>query len=104
MYIVQCKGYPQRTRATYNSDCDLLELCREDHQRQAIAKNVGIVKRSGLNKLHYFHVNDGLPPDIMHDLLEGAVPCEVKCLLKTCILEKKLFSLQFFNNRMTYYE
>ena len=29
----------------------------------------------------YFHVVDGLPPDIMHDVLEGALPYEIKLML-----------------------
>lgn len=30
----------------------------------------------------YFHVTEGLVPDVMHDLLEGALPFETKELLK----------------------
>ena len=32
-----------------------------------------------------FHVVEGLPPDIMHDLLEGVVPYEVALVLKVLI-------------------
>ena len=31
--------------------------------------------------LKYFHVADGLPPDIMHDVLEGALSYEIKLMI-----------------------
>ncbi|KAJ8018245.1 hypothetical protein HOLleu_43866 [Holothuria leucospilota] len=56
-----------------------------DQQAQAVAENpglssvYGIKKASILNQLSYFHVENGLPPDLAHDLLEvvPAVLCEV---------------------------
>lgn len=45
----------------------------------------------------YFHVCDGsLLPDIMHDLLEGALQYETKLLLKSLITEEKLFTLGMY--------
>lgn len=42
----------------------------------------------------YFHVADGgLLPDIMHDVLEGALQYEVKLMLRTMIQEDHYFSL-----------
>lgn len=42
----------------------------------------------------YFHVcNGGLLPDIMHDVLEGALQFEVKLMLKEMIKVDKIFSL-----------
>ena len=41
----------------------------------------GINMESILNSSTYFHVIDGLPPDIMHDVLEGALPYEIKLML-----------------------
>ncbi|KAJ8050653.1 hypothetical protein HOLleu_03939 [Holothuria leucospilota] len=54
-------------------------------QAQAVAENpglssvYGIKKASILNQVSYFHVENGLPPDLAHDLLEvvPAVLCEV---------------------------
>ena len=46
------------------------------------------------NLYSYFHVCDGgLLPDIMHDLLEGALQYEVKVMLREMIKKDKLFSL-----------
>ena len=42
----------------------------------------------------YFHVCDGgLVPDVMHDILEGALQYEVKLLLKRMVETNKYFSL-----------
>ena len=60
------------------------------HLRNHISKTYGIAREPALNQLMYFNIIDGLVPDIMHDLLEGAVPYEVKCLLQTYIDDKLL--------------
>ena len=44
------------------------------------------------------HVCDGgLLPDIMHDVLEGALEYEVKLLLKTMICTDRYFTVDEFN-------
>ena len=43
----------------------------------------GVNRRALLNTLHYFDVTSGaLIPDIMHDILEGALPLQLKLMLK----------------------
>ena len=74
----------------------LLSTLGQDHA----AKAYGIERNAALNRLSYFNVVDGLPPDVMHDLLEGAVNCEVKIMLQTYIYNKGLFTLAQLNNRM----
>lgn len=41
-----------------------------------------------------------LVPDIMHDVLEGALEFEVKLLLNVLIKDEKYFSLAEFNSRL----
>ena len=66
--------------------------------------NSGINTRSPLNKLKYFHVcNFGLPPDVMHDLLEGYVEYTTKLLLNQLINKEKLFTLQHLNNLIVHF-
>ena len=44
------------------------------------------------------HVCDmGLPPDIMHDILEGIVPYTTKLMLHHFIDEEKMFTLDTLN-------
>jgi len=50
-----------------------------------------------LNSSRYFHVVDGLAPDIMHDILEGSLQFEVKELLKHCIQTEAYFTLEELN-------
>lgn len=50
--------------------------------------NYGVTRNSLLNSLDFFHVcSEGLPPDIMHDILEGYLPYTVKLML-----------MEFFSN------
>ena len=54
-----------------------------------ISTTYGITEQSVLNSLQYYHTcNFGLPPDAMHDLLEGYVKLCTNLLLKQLIAEK----------------
>ena len=53
-----------------------------------------------MNSLRFFHVTEGLSPDIMHDILEGCLQYETKELLKQYILCQKIFSLVELNRRI----
>lgn len=46
-----------------------------------------------------FHVVGGLPPDIMHDLLEGVVPYELALVLKA-LISKKFIQLDKINHKI----
>ena len=48
----------------------------------------------------YFHVVDGLPPDVLHDILEGILQYEVKLLLRYLIHNDRLFTLDQLNQRL----
>ena len=52
----------------------------------------GVKQKSPLNKSYYFHVVDGLPSDIMHDLFEGVIPRHLKLLLHFFIVEMGFFT------------
>ena len=64
--------------------CDVLE--RKDlssSDKQHFSTTFGVNRRTLLNGLKYFEVtSDALIPDIMHDILEGALPPELKLMLK----------------------
>lgn len=46
--------------------------------------------------LEHFHVVDGYPPDLLHDLLEGVVPLELALCLKG-LISKAYFTLEVLN-------
>ena len=63
-------------------ECDELPLADRNHY----SLTYGVNRRAVLDTLSYFDVTSGaLIPDIMHDILEGALPLEIKCMLKVCI-------------------
>jgi hypothetical protein len=54
----------------------------------------GINEKSVLLKLASFHPITSLPPDIMHDILEGIMPKLTSCLLHTIISNRLCSSAQ----------
>ena len=58
------------------------------------ATTYGVHRDSILNTSDYFHVTEGLVPDIMHDVLEGALPLVVKQMLKAFMAKKLLTQAQ----------
>ena len=73
-----------RSAEEHSRHCNLLEqndLNASD--RQHYSTTFGVNRRSLLSSLKYLDVTSGmLIPDIMHDILEGALPLEVKLMLK----------------------
>ena len=101
IYLQFCSSkFRLRTKRMYQSHCEKISTLGHDYA----AKAYGITRNAALNRLVYFHVVDGLPPDVMHDLLEGAVNCEVKVMLRTYIYDKELFTLTRLNDRMKFFK
>lgn len=54
-----------------------------------------------LNNILEFHVANGqMPQDVMHVMLEGVVPFEIKLMLKVFIYEKNYLGLNLLNDRL----
>ena len=87
-----------RTRNGYNDQCNRLD--QGDHYK----KTYGLNKFSVLNTSRYYHVVGGLPPDAMHEILEGVLQYFVKQLLKVFIFEKKYFILDDLNRRIAAFD
>ena len=80
-----------RTAEEHHQSCALLEMAPDSTFHST---TYGINFNSPLNNLQYYHVtNFGLPPDPMHDLLEGYTNRITKLILNTFINKKKYFSL-----------
>ena len=67
-------------------------------------RECGIKGSCLFNSLNYFHAAENVTVDIMHDLLEGIVPFELKLLLFSYIYDRKLFSLEFLNSRLASFD
>ena len=84
-----------RTAEEHHKNCTLIEMAPDAAFHST---TYGINFNSPLNGLQYFHVtNFGLPPDPMHDLLEGYTNRITKLAVNTFI-NKKCFSLNTLNN------
>ena len=79
---------------------------KEDHDRQVseVEQDPNMTKEYGVKggcalsvHLEHFHVVDGFPPDILHDLLEGIVPFELSLGLYN-LIKKGYFTLDTLNN------
>lgn len=85
----------------YDTICDILEEAIEPLYHST---TYGINNRCALNTLKYFHVCDyALPPDVMHDLLEGYVPYKMKLMLNGLLYEK-LFTLEHLNDAISHFD
>lgn len=69
-----------------------------------LAKETIIRKLMGWISFLCYHVVGGLPPDAMHDILEGVLQYFVKELLKMFIFEKKKFRLDDLNRRISAFD
>ena len=62
----------------------------------------GVNYKSVLNELDDFDVCDGqLPQDVMHILLEGVIPYRIKVMLQSFICEKRLFTIECINQKLS---
>ena len=74
-----------RTQVSYSHHCDLIETAPELAEHYSTV--YGINYRSPLDSLSNFEVAEGaMIPDIMHDILEGVLPLEMKNMLKVLII------------------
>ena len=66
-----------------------------------VSKEYRINRRSILLDLKFFNICSGaLLPDVMHDILEGALQYEAKLVLQHCIDRQKYFSLSTLNDKI----
>lgn len=75
-----------------------LELVACDPESTSV---YGVKKNSALNSSKFFHAVDGLPSDIMHDILEGLLPLHVKVMLRKFIMVEQFFTLKQLNDSLS---
>ncbi|KAK0137993.1 hypothetical protein N1851_025801 [Merluccius polli] len=81
----------------------LLMRSRASHQDDLTIGNptlTGLKRDSFLNNLKFYHVTDNVAPDVMHDILEGIGPYEVKLILNS-LIENNHLTLDKLNYRIT---
>ena len=65
-------------------------------------KNCGIKRFSCLTELPYYHPASNDSADIMHDIFEGFIPCEVKLFLYHVLYDVKCMSITELNRRIKF--
>lgn len=86
---VRTGEFPCRTKQQYQLDVDAA-LASNNHSH-GVKKHCAVTQ-----KLSYFNVTTGYPPDVLHDLFEGIVPLELALCLAV-LIKKKYFSLEELN-------
>uniref|UniRef100_A0A1X7T5K3 Uncharacterized protein n=1 Tax=Amphimedon queenslandica TaxID=400682 RepID=A0A1X7T5K3_AMPQE len=87
-----------RTCMTTNEDMqNKVAALSSSATRPHIESTFGLCQDSVFHQSQYFHITDGLVPDIMHDVLEGCLPYVMKEMMKLYI-DRKLISLNDMND------
>ena len=92
-------SFQLRTPAEHSRQC--FELDGPDRVKHSV--EYGINQRAALEELPYFSVVHGLPHDVMHDLMEGVIPHEMRLLLNSCISDG-FFDVSTFNHRLNAFD
>lgn len=74
--------FVERTMASRNRQCSDIEKASTDFLREHLKSTFGINRRSKLTEFPHFDIINQMPQDIMHVILEGVAPYEIKCVLK----------------------
>ncbi|XP_065655080.1 uncharacterized protein LOC136081591 [Hydra vulgaris] len=87
----------QQTVAQYE------EIVNKLAMQQVYKTDFGIKVISILKELKYYHMAKNDTGDIMHDILEGIAPLEIKLVLYIFIYVQHLFDLNLLNNRLRHF-
>ncbi|XP_070534241.1 uncharacterized protein [Ptychodera flava] len=82
--------------------CELLSNSTTKQEKQHWSKTYGVTQLSVFHQTLGFNICTGFPHDMMHVLLEGVVPLEVKLLLRYCIGEQ-YFSMNQVNAKLKFF-
>lgn len=98
MYVkFQESQFKLRDSTTHKDQCHLVN----GPDGSSYSKEFGINRESLLDSLKYFNTcSGGLLPDVMHDLLEGALQYEVKLMLKQFIFDKNFFTCDYLSMKL----
>ena len=89
--------FVKRTMASHNRQCNDIEKANTDFLKDNLKMTYGINRRSKLTEFPHFDVINQTPQDIMHVILEGVAPYEIKCVLKHLVLSGHM-DLEAFNS------
>ena len=91
--------FTKRTMEKHIQQCHEIEKASTDFLKSALKTTYGINRRSKLVDFPAFDLIRQTPQDIMHIILEGVAPMEIKCVLKYLVLSGQM-ELDVFNSAM----
>lgn len=93
------KSFTKRTLEKHLRQCLEIERASTEFLKSALKTTYGVNRRSKLLDFPAFDLIEQTPQDIMHIILEGVAPMEIKCVLKYLVLSGQL-ELDMFNSAM----
>lgn len=93
------KSFTKRTLERHLRQCLEIERASTEFLKSALKTTYGINRRSKLTDFPAFDLIEQTPQDIMHIILEGVAPLEIKCVLKYLVLSGQM-ELDMFNSVM----
>lgn len=93
------QNFTERTVEKHIRQCLEIERACTDFLTSALKTTYGINRRSKLADFPAFDLIRQTPQDIMHIILEGVAPMEIKCVLKYLVLSGQM-ELDMFNSAM----
>lgn len=93
------KSFTERTLDKHIRQCHEIEKASTDFLKSALKTTYGINRRSKLVDFPAFDLIQQTPQDIMHIILEGVAPMEIKYVLKHLVLSGQ-FELDMFNSAL----
>lgn len=92
-------SFTKRTLEKHIRQCLEIERASTEFLKSALKTTYGINRRSKLVDFPAFDLIEQTPQDIMHIILEGVAPMEIKCVLKYLVLSGQM-ELDMFNSAM----
>jgi len=93
------QSFTKRTLEKHLRQCLEIERATTEFLKSALKTTYGINRRSQLIDYPAFDLIEQTPQDIMHIILEGVAPMEIKCVLKYLVLSGQM-ELDMFNSAM----
>ncbi|XP_035994917.1 uncharacterized protein LOC118563700 [Fundulus heteroclitus] len=89
--------FVKRTMVSHVRQCNDIEKATIDFLKESLKKTYGINRRSMLTECPHFDIINQTPQEVMHVVLEGVAPYEIKCVLKHLVLSGHM-DLDTFNS------
>nr|XP_054587799.1 uncharacterized protein LOC129153069 [Nothobranchius furzeri] len=93
------QSFTRRTLDGHIRQCKEIDRATTEFLKSSLKTTFGINRQSKLVDFPGFNLIEQMPQDIMHIILEGVAPMEIKCVLKYLVLSGNL-ELDIFNSAM----